>query len=75
MSDDHVTPIMVAILGTDALLAARPVDAIQLTRACLTAGFDFVAPVTWGEELIASRLGNLAAAPAVPPSCRRVARS
>jgi hypothetical protein len=60
MSDDHVTPINVAILGTDALLAARPVDAIQLTRACLTAGFDFVAPVTWGEELIASRLGERA---------------
>jgi hypothetical protein len=61
MSDEHVKPINVAILGTDALLAARPVDPIQLTRACLTAGFDFVAPVTWGEELIASRLGERAA--------------
>lgn len=58
MSDDHGTPINVAILGTDALLAARPIDPIQLTRACLTAGFDFVAPVSWGEELIASHLAE-----------------
>ena len=61
MSDDHVTPLNVAILGTDALLAARPVDPIQLTRACLTAGFDLVAPVSWGEELIATYLAEHAA--------------
>jgi len=58
MSEHHVTPINVAVLGTDALLAARPVDPIQFTRACLAAGFDFVAPVSWGEELIASHLGE-----------------
>ena len=58
MPDDQVLPIYAAIIGTDALLAARPVDWVQLTRACRTAGFDFVAPVSWGEELIASHIGE-----------------
>jgi len=58
MSDDYVTPIYVAILGTDAVLAARPVEPVQLTRACMTAGFGFVAPVSWGEELIACHLAD-----------------
>jgi hypothetical protein len=58
MSADHARPIYVAILGTDALLAARPVDPVQLMRACQLAGFDFVAPVSWGEELIASHLAD-----------------
>jgi hypothetical protein len=56
MSDGHVMPIYVAILGTDAILAIRPVDPLQLTRACHAAGFDLVVPVSWGEELIASHL-------------------
>ena len=58
MSAEQSKPIYVAILGTDALLAARPVDPVQLARACQTAGFDFVAPVSWGEELIASFLAD-----------------
>src|SRR5512139_2894708 len=58
MSADHARPIYVAILGTDTLLAARPVDPVQLMRACQLAGFDFVAPVSWGEELIASHLAD-----------------
>ena len=58
MSADHARPIYVAILGTDALLAARPVDPVQLTRACQSAGFDFVVPVSWGEEVIATYLGE-----------------
>ena len=58
MSAEPAKPIYVAILGTDALLAARPVDPVQLARACQTAGFDFVAPVSWGEELIASFLAD-----------------
>jgi hypothetical protein len=58
MSVEPARPIYVAILGTDALLAARPVDPIQLARACQAAGFDFVAPVSWGEELIASYLAD-----------------
>jgi hypothetical protein len=58
MSADQARPIYVAILGTDAVLAARPVDPVQLTRACQLAGFDFVVPVSWGEELIAAHLAG-----------------
>ena len=58
MSAEQSKPIYVAILGTDTLLAARPVDPVQLARACQAAGFDFVAPVSWGEELIASFLAD-----------------
>ena len=59
MSEDHARPIYVAILGTDAVLAARPVDPVQLTRACQLAGFDLVVPVSWGEEVIADHLAAL----------------
>lgn len=48
-----------AILGDDAVLAARPAEPIQLVRACLQAGFDFVAPVSWGEELLAARVADV----------------
>lgn len=58
MSVDHARPIFVAILGNDALLAARPVDAVQLSRACQSAGFDLVVPVSWGEEIIATYVGE-----------------
>lgn len=58
MSAEPARPIYVAILGTDALLAARPVDPVQVARACQASGFDFVAPVSWGEELIASYLAD-----------------
>ena len=58
MPDEPVVPMKVAILGTDALLVAHPVDWVQLTRACVAAGFDFVAPLSWGEELIASHVGE-----------------
>lgn len=50
------TTLRVVILGTDALLEARPATPIQLARACLEAGFEFVAPVSWGEELLATRI-------------------
>jgi hypothetical protein len=64
LSDNSRLPIYVAIIGTDTLLAARPVDWVQLTHACRRAGFDFVAPVSWGEELIASHIGErMAVAP------------
>jgi hypothetical protein len=63
MPNEPGQPIFVAILGTDALLAARPVDWVQLTLACQRAGFDFVAPVSWGEELIASHVGERLADP------------
>jgi hypothetical protein len=58
MSAAHARPIYVAIIGSDTLLAARPADPLQLTRACLAAGFDFVVPVSWGEELIANDLAD-----------------
>ena len=62
MSHDQDLPLFVAIIGTDTLLAARPADWVQLTRACKAAGFDFVAPVSWGEEIIATHLGDRLAA-------------
>ena len=53
---ESVISLRVIILGTDALLEARPATPIQLARACLKAGYDFVAPVSWGEELLATRI-------------------
>ncbi len=52
-------PIHAAILGNDTVLAARPAEPIQLARACLLAGFDLVAPVSWGEELLALHVTEL----------------
>jgi hypothetical protein len=49
-------PVRVIILGTDALLSARPATPIQLARACLDLGFALVAPVSWGEELLATSI-------------------
>ena len=43
----------VAILGVDALLAARPATPVQLAHACQAAGYAAVYPVTWGDELLA----------------------
>lgn len=54
MSHDLDAPIRAAILGTDALLASRPADPVQVTHACQRLGFDLVVPVAWGEELIAT---------------------
>ena len=65
------------ILGTDAVLAAAPATPVQLAHACLAAGFHTVIPVSWGDELIASRamerLRN-ADAPLVLCTCPYVAR-
>ncbi len=52
----------VVILGNDALVAARPATPIQLARACMAAGFAFVAPSSWGDELIAQHAGEHMAA-------------
>jgi hypothetical protein len=57
MSDEHVLPMQVAMLGTDAIIAAGTVEPVQLWRACQNIGFDFVIPVSWGEELIATWIG------------------
>ena len=53
MTDGHDKAMYAAIIGTDFFLAARPVDPIQLSRACQAAGFALVVPVSLGEELIA----------------------
>jgi hypothetical protein len=45
----------VVILGNDAQLAARPAVPVQLARACLSYGYAFVAPGSWGDELLAER--------------------
>lgn len=69
-------PPSLLILGTDAVLAAAPSTAVQLTHACLAAGFDAVIPASWGDELIAARvLERLAQAdhPVVQCSCPLVA--
>ena len=58
MSEDRLLPLQVAMLGTDAMLAAGPVEPVQLWRACQNIGFDFVIPVSWGEELIATWVGS-----------------
>ena len=44
----------VAILGMDALLAARPATPVQLAHACQAAGYAAVYPATWGDELLAT---------------------
>lgn len=44
----------VAILGADALLAARPFTPAQLANGCIASGFAEVFPATWGDELIAA---------------------
>jgi hypothetical protein len=59
MQTERSAPLHVVILGTDAVLAARPAEPIQLARACMRAGFDFVAPVSWGEELLAGRVAEV----------------
>jgi hypothetical protein len=58
MSAANARPIYVAILGADALLASRPHDPVQLTRACQSVGFDLVVPVSWGEEVIATQIAD-----------------
>src|SRR5262245_11752890 len=46
----------VIILGNDTQLFARPATPVQLARACLALGYDFVAPASWGDELVAHRV-------------------
>jgi hypothetical protein len=73
MSEVHAMPMEVAILGTDAITGAGPVEPVQLWRACQSVGFDFVIPVSWGEELIATwsaaRLAERGDGAAVIASC------
>lgn len=76
---DPSEPIRAVILGNDAVLAAQPAEPIQLVRACSRAGFDFVAPVSWGEELLSERIAEVLNArhpsAAVVANCPFVAES
>ncbi len=66
----------VAILGVDALLAARPATPVQLAHACQAAGYAAVYPVTWGDELLATACVRRVAArgndPAIFCACPHV---
>ena len=44
----------VAIVGTDAVLAAAPATPVQLAHACLRRGFSVAVPASWGDELVAA---------------------
>lgn len=58
------------------MLAAAPATAVQLTHACLAAGYHAVIPPSWGDELVAARVIQKldhAAGPLVQCSCPRVA--
>lgn len=48
------SPPSVVILGTDAVLAARPATAVQFAHACLKAGYRSAIPASWGDELLAT---------------------
>jgi hypothetical protein len=69
--------VPVAVLGTDALLAAFPATPVQLAHACLRAGFASVIPASWGDELIAAamlrRLPRFGSGPVIQCSCPIVA--
>jgi hypothetical protein len=54
------SPFSIAILGTDAFLAAAPALPVQLMHAALAAGFDAVVPASLGDELVASETLRLA---------------
>jgi hypothetical protein len=69
--------VSIAIIGTDAVLAALPATPVQLAHACLRAGFANVIPASWGDELIAAavlrRLPQYGNGPAIQCSCPFVA--
>lgn len=70
-------PLAAVILGNDTVVAARPAGPAQLVRACTAAGFDIVAPPSWGDELVASAyleaLVNREESMVVACACSRVA--
>ena len=69
---DRPTP-SVAIVGTDAVLAAAPATPVQLAHACLRRGFTVAVPASWGDELVATeslrRLATRERGPAVICVC------
>lgn len=79
MSLEPAPALRTIVLGNDAFVAARPAVPLQLIGACLRAGYDFVAPVAWGEEMLAARVVERArapvAAPIIPVHCPFVAEA
>jgi len=76
-SDENPKDVLsVAVLGSDAVLAALPAHPIQLTHACHQLGFHAVVPLSWGDELIAEHvlreLKTRGRSPVVMCSCERV---
>jgi hypothetical protein len=45
--------LSVVVVGNDALIEALPAHPIQLSLACLAAGYDLAVPASWGDELTA----------------------
>ena len=70
-------PSSVAILGADAVLAARPASPVQLAHACRALGYDMAFPSSWGDELVAAgcleQLREWGSDPAIVCACPRVA--
>ncbi|HEU5185476.1 MAG TPA: hypothetical protein VFU01_12955 [Gemmatimonadaceae bacterium] len=66
----------VAILGVDALLAARPATPVQLAHACQAAGYAAAYPATWGDELLSTacvrRVATRGEGPAIFCACPHV---
>ena len=75
--DSRTTTPSIAVLGTDAVIAALPATPVQLAHACLLAGYDHVVPASWGDELLATEclreLDARGPVPAIQCSCPRVA--
>lgn len=67
----------VAVLGSDAVLAALPATPVQLAHACHALGYEVVFPASWGDELVAAacldRLADFPDGPAVLCACPYVA--
>jgi|SRR5687768_3576181 len=65
--------LAVLVVGTDTLIEALPARPIQLAHACGALGFDFVVPLSWGDELVAEAVLRVleprSHAPAVLCSC------
>jgi hypothetical protein len=76
-SPSTTRPSSVAILGADAVLAARPASPVQLAHACRALGYDMAFPSSWGDELVAAgcleQLREWGSDPAIVCACPRVA--
>lgn len=46
-------PLAVVVIGNDALIEALPALPLQLAHACQAAGYHYVLPLSWGDELVA----------------------